>query len=174
MKKIATLIVIIGLFFGITNCLAAKINYQDTGLGISVFLPSSWTVSSSKGNRFFYGKNIILFSIQRVSISASEKSSWKKNHLALANNFANDYARGFSQGITAIHPIKVKNYKKLPYKAARIVYQGNSGSTKIKTAQIMLIKKKKLYVLTGFAKLKKFKTSNTKYFAPAFESFRLL
>ncbi len=174
MKKIVAFIIVIGLFFGISNCFAAKINYTDTGLGISIWLPSSWTVSSNKGSRFFYGKNIILFSIQRISVSTSEKKSWKKNHLSMSNDFANDYATGFSGGTTSIHPTKVRNYAKLPYKASRIVYKGKSNSTDIQAAQILLIKNKKLYAITGFAKLKKFKTSNTKYFAPAFKSFRLL
>lgn len=174
MKKVTAFLVIIGLFFGISNCFAAKINYQDSGLGISILLPSSWTVSSSKGSRFFYGKNIILFSVQRTSITTSEINSWKKNHILMANNFAIDYAAGFSQSTAVIHPTKVNNYTKLPYKAARIVYKGHSGSTKIKTAQVILVKNKKLYILTGFAKLKKFKESNIRYFAPAFKSFRVL
>ncbi|MFA6295965.1 MAG: hypothetical protein WC663_01285 [Patescibacteria group bacterium] len=174
MKRITAFLVIVGLFFSISNCFATKINYQDSGLGISILLPSTWTLTSSKGSRFFYGKNIILFSIQKAGVSTSEINSWKKNHLGLANSFAIEYAKGFSQGVTSIHPTRVKNYTKLPYKAAKVIYKGHSGNTKIKTAQIIIIKNKKLYLLTGFAKLKKFDESNTKYFAPVFQSFRLL
>lgn len=174
MKKAIALIIVVSLFFGISNCLAAKINYQDSGLGISILIPSIWTVSSNNNSRFFYGKKIILFSVQKIGISNAENKSWKKNHISSANDFAFDYATGFSQGTTAIHPTKVANYAKLPYKAARIIYQGHSGNTKIKAAQIILVKSKKLYALTGFAKIKKFKKANKKYFAPAFKSFRVL
>lgn len=62
----------------------------------------------------------------------------------------------------------------MAFKAARIVYQDHAGSTKIKTAQIILTKNGKLFALTSFAKLKKFKKSNKKFFAPAFKSFKML
>lgn len=174
MKKIFAILIALSLTLCVSPSFAQKVYYQDSSTGYKIKIPYTWTYSKNNDSTFFYGKNIILFGAQKTSLSASEKKLWKENHLKMTNDFAFDYAKGFSEGITKIHPIKIKNYTSLPYKSSRIVYKGHSGNTKIKANQVLIVQKKQIYVLTGFAKTKKYKKSNSKYFLPAFKSFRLL